>query len=148
MSGIICLFLTLFLCLCLCMPSPHALFLPGVMELHEVDATLALSLSLSTLNHIYSAQSKPLIRAVEIQTDLCETVCRRALPLTLTCPYVCVYKPYRPVNACVHMCYPSHSLEVHRAVCMSFYIFRPISGASEDFCDVKMRGCFFFQFFQ
>lgn len=64
-----------FLCHCLCMLSPHALFLPGVMELHEVDATLALSLSLSTLNHIYSAQSKPLIRAVEIQTDLCETDC-------------------------------------------------------------------------
>lgn len=75
MSGIICLLLTPPLRLCLCKPSLHALFLPGVMELHEVDATLALSLSLSTLNHIYRVQSKPLTRAVEIQTGLSNTDC-------------------------------------------------------------------------
>lgn len=57
----------------LCMPSPLALFLPGVMELHKVDATLTLALSLSTLNHTYSEQSEPLSPGVETQRDLCKT---------------------------------------------------------------------------
>ena len=60
-SDIICLF-SMFSCvpLLLCLPSPLPLFLPGVTEPHEVDATLALSVSLSTQNHTYSVQSKPL----------------------------------------------------------------------------------------
>lgn len=71
MSGIIYLFHTLYcLSVSLC---PHLMHsVPGVMELHEVDATLALPLSVSALNHRYSVQSKPLIHAVEKQTDLCK----------------------------------------------------------------------------
>ena len=61
------------------------------------------------LNHIYCVQSQPLIRASEIQTDLCKTdLCVLILFLN-----------YSPVSTSAPICYPSHSLEGVSSVCMS-----------------------------
>ena len=70
--------------------------------------------------HIVRIQSLSQPR-VETQRDLCKTDwCRRALPLTLTC----MYKRYRPVDACVPVCvFCLSPLENRCTECHAVYTF-------------------------
>ena len=136
----LCLSLSLFIL------APRALFLPRVMELHKVDATLALSLSLSTLNHPHSAQSVTLRPGVETRGDVGISAEEE--------PSLCAYSALHACACvCVHtylyLCYPFLTLGVRRVVC-GVYVrvhpsyFGPSSDASEDVSHVKMRLFFFF----